>query len=217
MLIDRYFPALRTSYVALDNYGAIYQAVEHLLGAGYQRIGLINFKSNLFHLQERSRGYRSALAHHQRPTRTSWLKEVSLASPQAEVAKAMQALTSGAQAVEAIVFGSNVLTLAGLKLLNQRPIRVPDELALVGFDQTDAYELLATSLTYINQPLEAMGQLATSILVESLGYGPAHHAGEFGGKPGGSGLDPSQKRQAGSVVIPGDLLWRLDNCAWGIV
>lgn len=168
VLIDRCFPHLKTNYVTLDNYQAIYSAVQHLIDQGYQRIGMVTFKTALFHINERARGYQNALSDYRLSFRKSWLKAVSVDNPGAEAGRAVQELTTGRNPVEALVFASNTLTLAGLKRLNVANVRVPDDVAVVGFDETEAYDLFYAPPTYIRQPLPEIGQLATRMLLEAL-------------------------------------------------
>ncbi|WP_026262140.1 LacI family DNA-binding transcriptional regulator [Spirosoma panaciterrae] len=168
VLIDRYFPALKTSYVALDNAQAMYKAVRHLINSGYQNIGLVSFNTSLFHICERGRGYRQALQEAKLPVRKSWQKEINNAHIASEVSKAIQELVLGPKPVEAIVFASNTLTIAGLKQLKRLNKKVPTDLAVVGFDEAEAYELFETPLTYIKQPVQEIGELATQILLDVL-------------------------------------------------
>ncbi len=168
VLIDRYFPQLRTSYVALNNYQSTHTAVQHLIDRGYQRIGMITLNSPLFHMRERTRGYQAALNDNSIPFQKRWLKEVSIDNLTGEVTRAFRELRAGQQPVDAIVFASNSLSLLGLKQIKLLGIRVPQELAVVGFDETEAYDLFYAPLTYVRQPLQAMGQLATKILLETL-------------------------------------------------
>lgn len=168
VLIDRYFPELKTSYVALDNHQSIYTAVQHLIHSGYQRIGLVTYKTSLFHINERTRGYQSALTDNRMPLRKRWSKDVSMTNLEAEVSKAVGELTTGPQRVEAIVFASNTLAVHGLKRIKRAGLRVPDDVAVVSFDEADINDLFHSPLTYVRQPLLAMGQLATKILLETL-------------------------------------------------
>ena len=168
VLIDRYFPHLRTNYVALDNYQSIYIAVQHLIDRGYQRIGMVTFKTSLFHINERARGYQAALNENNIRFQKRWLKEVRGDNLTAEVAKAIREFRAGQQTVEAIVFASNSLSMQGLKQIKLLNLNVPEEIALVGFDETEAYDLFYAPLTFIRQPLQAMGELATRILLETL-------------------------------------------------
>lgn len=168
VLIDRYFPALTTNYVALDNHQAMYAAVRHLLDAGYRRIGMVSYKTSLFHISERVRGYRTALAESGITARKRWLREVSNETVQTEMAKAIHDLTTGQHPADAIVFASNTLAIHGLKQLNALPLRIPDDVAVVSFDDADINDLFYSPLTYVRQPLLEMGQLATKILLDAL-------------------------------------------------
>ncbi|MBK5261935.1 MAG: LacI family DNA-binding transcriptional regulator [Peptostreptococcaceae bacterium] len=65
VLIDRYFEEVNCNYVGLDNFGATYDAISHLIENGYKRIGIIFYKSRLIHMQERVRGYVEAMKENQ--------------------------------------------------------------------------------------------------------------------------------------------------------
>ena len=169
VLIDRYFPDLKTNYVALNNYQAIHTAVQHLIDSGYRRIGMITFKMALFHIHERTRGYQSALNENKIPTKKRWLWEVSsYTTTEHEVTRAVLELTTGQHPVEAIVFASNMLALYGLKQIKSSFLRVPDDIAVVSFDEAEINDLFYSPLTYVRQPLLEMGQLATRILLETV-------------------------------------------------
>lgn len=60
VLVDRYFPGISSNYVGLDNYNASYKAVQHLAEKGRKRIGLITYDTQLFHINERKRGFLEA-------------------------------------------------------------------------------------------------------------------------------------------------------------
>lgn len=168
VLVDRYFPALKTNYVALDNFQAMYMGVQQLIDSGYQRIGLVTFKTPLFHIHERTRGYQSALNDHSIDQHEDWVQVVDLKSLTSDVNKAIAMLTTGPDPVEAILFTTNTLSLCGLKYIKTLPIRVPDDLAVVCFDETEAYDLFYTPLPYIKQPSVEIGQQATQLLINAL-------------------------------------------------
>lgn len=168
VLIDRYFPDLRTNYVALDNFGSIHSAVQHLADSGYGRVGMVTFNTSLFNLTERRRGYQSALKDNELRARKVWLKELPIDARASEIEKAVEELVTGAYPVDAILFATNVLALHGLKKIKALQLNVPDEVAIVSIDQSEAYDLFNTSITYIRQPLLEMGQLATKILLDSI-------------------------------------------------
>jgi LacI family transcriptional regulator len=169
VLIDRYFPDCKTNHVALDDYKAAYTAVKHLIDRGYKRIGMISYDSQLFNLAERKRGYLAALKDNTIPHKKNWLRELGPLPVKLAVEKSLQELLSLSQPVDAILFASNTIALHGLKHINTMGIRVPEELAVVSFDETEAFDLFYAPLTYIKQPLQEMGQAATRILLESIG------------------------------------------------
>jgi LacI family transcriptional regulator len=171
VLIDRYFPGLETSYVAIDNYKAAYTLVKHVVDQGYNRIGLITFKSQLFHLEERKRGYLSAMEENGLAAEKRWIKEVSMNETKREVEKAIDELLALKERVEVILFASNHLSMFGLKHIITLPVRVPDDLALISFDESDSADLFYSPITYMKQPLKEMGQQATKILLENIEKG----------------------------------------------
>jgi LacI family transcriptional regulator len=68
-----------------------------------------------------------------------------------------------------LLFSTNQLAAWGLKHINSLSLTVPDDLAIISFDDTEALDLFYTPLTLIKQPLQEMGRTATKILLDSLG------------------------------------------------
>lgn len=168
VLIDRYFPEINVSHVAIDNYKAAYAAVKHLVEHGNKKIGMVTYTSSLFNLQERKRGYLSALQDHHLEINDNWIKDVSIINDEPAIERALHGLISSPEKVEAILFASNILSTYGLKYINSHQIKVPDDLAIVSFDQSDASSLFYAPLTHIKQPLQEMGRLVTKTLLDSM-------------------------------------------------
>jgi LacI family transcriptional regulator len=168
VLIDRYFPEIQTNYVTIDNYKAAYSAVKHLIENGYRQIGLVGLNIALFNMQERRRGYMEALKEHGLPVKEDWIKRVSRDHVREAVPRAIDELMSLDEPVDAVLFTNNVVSTQALKYINTLPIRVPDDLAIVSFDESDAADLFYAPITHIKQPLVEIGQLATNILLENI-------------------------------------------------
>jgi LacI family transcriptional regulator len=168
VLVDRYFPDISTNYVALDNYKASFSAIQHLINCGYERISMISFDTSLFNIQERKRGYISALKKNGIAFEKSLLIEIRNDDMQANVERAINELLAPGQPVDALLFATNAIATHGLKHINTLHIKVPEQLALVSFDKTDALDLFYAPLTYLNQPLSEMGRLATKILIAAI-------------------------------------------------
>jgi LacI family transcriptional regulator len=168
VLIDRYFPSLNTSYVALDNYGAAWKAVEYLIAEGRHKIGMIIYDTELYNLRERKRGYTEALKEYKLPAKKSFIKELDIRVDKSAIEKAIQDLLTGPDAVDALLFGSNNIAVAGLKYISTLSIRIPEQLAIVSFDETEALNFFYAPFAYIKQPLPEIGRLATKILLDCI-------------------------------------------------
>lgn len=168
VLLDRYFPDIPTDYVSTDHYKAAYDAANHLITNGYKRIGMIAYKSGLFHMQERIRGYQDALKDTRIPVQKIWLKKVRFTHIETEVRSAIDELTTTEQPVDALIFATYGLAINGLKYINELRLRVPDDLAIVSFGQAEVFDLYYCPITYLKQPIGLLGQTAVGLLVEKL-------------------------------------------------
>ena len=171
VLIDRYFPALAIPSVTVNNEEAAYRCTAHLVEVGCRRIGMIGFKTTLHHLQDRKKGFVKALKDHGIAVEDDQVKEVSLDARREEVERALAQLLAGPQPVDALFFASNKLSTFGLKYINTLTLRVPDDLAICSFDQSDATELFYATLTHVRQPMQEMGKLALRLLLQGMNEG----------------------------------------------
>ena len=167
VLTDRYFSNLSTNYVVLDNYSAAFDAVAHLTGNGYNRIGMIAYRSDLIHMQERIRGYSEAIKR-VLPENDIQLEEVSYNNINTDTEKAIEKLTRGEYKLDALIFATNALTISGLYSIKKLNLKVPEELAIVGFDGNAAFDFFSSPLSYIEQPIEEMGREAVRVLIEQI-------------------------------------------------
>lgn len=169
VLIDRYFPKLAVNYVGVKNYEAAYQCAAHLIATGRHCIGFIGFKTSLHHLQDRKKGFLKALKNEGINVLAAQIKEVPLSAGKEEIEAVMQQLLFGSAPVDAVFFSSNKLSTIGLKYINNLPLRVPNDVAICSFDESDATDLFYASLTHVRQPLQAIGKQAVRLLLKNIG------------------------------------------------
>lgn len=167
VLADRYFEEISANYVILDNFRASYDAVSHLLEMGHRKIGIIVYKSSLFHMRERIRGYVEAMTdnHLEQEIR---IEEVQYGFIQNETRNCMFGMTSGEKKVDALLFATNALTISGLYCIKELNIKVPEDIAIIGFDGNAAFDFFYTPLTYIEQPVDQMGMEAVRVLISQI-------------------------------------------------
>ena len=168
VLIDRIFPSVAASYAALDNFEAAYRATEYIIKGGAKQPAMINYETGLFHLEERTHGYWQALKDYNISFREEWLKKVHISNSKTQIEAAMQHLLQLPNPADAILFGSNSITNFAVKYINTLPVKVPDDLALISFDETEALDLFYAPITCVQQPLKEMGHQAIHILLDKL-------------------------------------------------
>lgn len=169
VLVDRYFPEVKVNYVTIDNLGAACNGVSHLVETGCKRIGLIAFKTDLLHLQDRKQGYLQALKKGKIAVSKNLIKEVAIdETTQEEVEVAINELMRLPGGIDALFFASNKVATYGLQYLNKQKVAVPKKVKVLNFDQSDAAELFYVPLTHVRQPMQQMGKEAVRILIESI-------------------------------------------------
>lgn len=168
VLLDRHFPDIQTDFVATNNYKASYDAGTHLVKSGYQKVGLIAYKSEMYHMVERIRGYKHALRDNGVDFNNNWLKEVRFETMEKEVKVAIDEIMSSSQKVDALIFATYGLAINGLKYINELRLKVPSDVAIVSFGQAEVFDLYYCPITYMRQPLELLGKTAVQYLIEKM-------------------------------------------------
>ncbi|MFT4022179.1 MAG: LacI family DNA-binding transcriptional regulator [Flavihumibacter sp.] len=169
VLIDRYFNDLNANTVRIDNYQASFKAVKHLHGRGYRRIAMVAYKTRLPHMEDRKQGFLKALESLGLPVHENSLMESSYENIGSDVAAIMQRLLDQADhRPDSFLFATNSLAINGLKEINKRKLKVPDDLGIISFDETEAFDFFYCPLTYINQSTDRIGKEAVRILMQQL-------------------------------------------------
>ncbi|MDQ3290281.1 MAG: LacI family transcriptional regulator [Bacteroidota bacterium] len=168
VLLDRYFPEIQSDFVSINNFKAAYDAGMHLIKNGYYQIGFIGYKSELFHMQERIRGYQQALKENNLNPKKSWLKRVNIQNIEKEVKASINELITPDNRVDAIIFATYSLAVNGLKYLNELKLKVPADVAIVSFGQAEVFDLYYCPITYLHQPISDLGKTAVELLIKKL-------------------------------------------------
>jgi LacI family transcriptional regulator len=168
VLLDRHFPELNTDFVATDNFKASYDGCEHLIAMGYERIGLIAYKLDMHHMQERIRGYQFALKDNHIENKEEWLVEVEFENLENEVKKGIDHFLALENKPDALMFATYGLAINALKYINELKLKVPDDFAIVSFGQAEIFELYYCPITYLLQPLEDLGVRAVDVLLDKI-------------------------------------------------
>jgi LacI family transcriptional regulator/LacI family repressor for deo operon, udp, cdd, tsx, nupC, and nupG len=164
--VDRRLPGTRVDTILSDNRKGAYQAVSHLIDLGHERIGFIGGIPHISTLTERRAGYERALRDHDLPVDPALIMEGDDRREQGKIFTSE--LLSLDAPPTALFTGNNLTTLGALAALNERGVAVPDEMALVGYDDVPWPMALNPPPTVVDQPGYEMGRRAAEILLGRL-------------------------------------------------
>ncbi|MDP4130245.1 MAG: substrate-binding domain-containing protein [Bacteroidota bacterium] len=168
VLIDRYFPGLSANSVHIDNYRSAYDASEHLIRKGYRRIAMVAYETALPHMQERIRGYLAALKANGIRTKRNWMMKTGFTNLDQDVQTGLRKMLDGKERPDAFFFATNSLAVAGLKYIYREGIRVPEELGIISFDESDVFDFFYAPVTYVRQSIEDIGKTALDLLMKQM-------------------------------------------------
>jgi LacI family fructose operon transcriptional repressor len=165
VLVDRALKNGDVDAVLLDNLSAASELTTHLLEQGYRRIAALIGDTNTTGL-ERQRGYEAALREHGLAPLPALVK---ILRPQIDTGcAAAKQLLEAAQPPDAILAGNSLLTAGVLQAIRERNLRIPQDVAVVGFDETVWASLVEPAITTMAQPTDEIGKTATELLLQRI-------------------------------------------------
>ena len=119
-------------------------------------------------MQERIRGYNAALKANGIRTKRNWLQKAGYTTLEQDVQKGLRNALGGRDAPDAFFFATNSLAVSGLKYIYREGIRVPEELGVISFDESDAFDFFYSPVTYVRQSIEDIGKRALDLLMNQI-------------------------------------------------
>jgi len=151
VLFDSYIPNLKEHSIIVDNFEGTYNATRHLQNNGYSNIAFITIDSMLAHLEDRALGYIEALKENKSAIFISRINhEASTDLKRKEIAHFLTENTE----IDAVIFGTNYLTITGLLAIKKLGKKIPVDMAVVSFDDIEYFQLVTPEITTIAQPIE---------------------------------------------------------------
>ena len=171
IFVDRYLSGLSIDYVGADNRGGGYRATEHLIILGHRRIGFIFLEKETMEttssVKERWQGYFDALQKYGVPYDPSLI----MADANLKYASASSGIQEFLQRTDrpSAVFAVNdFVALDVMQAAHALHLRIPQDLALVGFDNEHFASRINPPLTTVNQPFFDIGLRAGTLLVNRI-------------------------------------------------
>jgi LacI family transcriptional regulator len=174
-LIDSGYPCLmynrrlrsgRGNYIVLDNVRASRDVTHHLLRLGHRRIGFIAGLPETSTAADRLRGYREALRSAGLPVDPHFVRPGAFKAEMAQ--RAAQELLKLRRRPTAIVAGNDLMALGVIHVAGEMGLKVPEDIAVVGFDDIEIAAHRAIQLTTMAQQKSEMGRLAAAWILEII-------------------------------------------------
>lgn len=169
VFFDRIIDEIDTHKVTVDNKKGGFDATAHLIKSGFKNIAALANAEYLSITRERLGGYQAALEDNNLKYDPSLVKHCLHGGlVYDEVEKALDSLFKQKKKPDAIFAAADKLTTNCLRYFKAKKIRVPEDIAIIGFSNIDLTELLSPSLSVVRQPAFEMGQVATELLLNLI-------------------------------------------------
>lgn len=169
VFFDRVAEEIKTHKVISNNYQGAYDATLHLINSGYTSIAFMGNASHLSITKERMAGYLDAHRDGNVPITESMTRYCQHGGViYEEVEEALKSLLRARKKPQAILACADKLTTNCLRYFNKQKIKVPENIALIGFSNLDLTDLLKPSLSVIRQQAFEIGQQSMELLLQLI-------------------------------------------------
>lgn len=166
VFFDRVLPCTDISKVVVDEFQSAFTAVEHLIKCGHKKIAHLAGPSNLSISKDRMNGYLSALTKHDIPIDKNLI--ITCQNFEEDAPKGIKKLFAHKPYPDGIFAINDASAVTVIKYLNKKKIRIPEEVAVIGFNNDPISEIVEPSLTTVYLPCYEMGQIAVAQLINRI-------------------------------------------------
>lgn len=179
VFVNGALPELDASFISNDDAASMHLAIDHLTSQGHRRIGLAVGPARFSPVQGKVEGFRQAMAERLGMTEVDDLIEYSMFSVEGGAVAARRLLDTG---VTAVICGSDLMALGVIRAARERGIVVPQQLSVVGYDDSLLIGFTDPPLTTIRQAVGAMAAAAVEALLDEIN-GTRNQRSEFVFRP----------------------------------
>ena len=167
VMFDKVSDKIPCTQVIIDEEIAAYNVVEHLINTGKKRIAIIKETENSFNSEKRFAGYIRALKEHNLPID----EKIILSTEDISMKKGRlmtNILLSLKKRPDAIFAITDTSAIGAIKALHKYKVKIPEEIAVVGFSNSIHSTIIQPALTTVDQPGEKIGKTAVKYLIEEI-------------------------------------------------
>lgn len=166
VFFDRIVREIEADRVVVDDFNGGYKVTKHLIEQGCKRIAHLTGPLNLITYSDRKRGYKQALVDHHLEVDEELIIVNNLT--RTDGLMAVQQLLKLKNRPDAVFCGNDTTALSAILYLKEVGIKVPEDIAIVGFSNEPFSEVVTPSISTIKQPGFEMGQKAAQMLIKQI-------------------------------------------------
>jgi DNA-binding LacI/PurR family transcriptional regulator len=181
VLLGERVPGGTADHVAIDNVAAARAATAHLLAGGRTRVAAIGYQGSASGetARLRARGYEEALSAAAGVRADPKLRATTRSFHRDDGARAMERLLDNPKPPDAVFCFNDLLALGALRVLWRRGVKVPDDIAVIGFDDVDEAKFATPALSTVRPDKEEIARVAVDYLFDRVTGGTALPAREY--------------------------------------
>jgi LacI family transcriptional regulator/LacI family repressor for deo operon, udp, cdd, tsx, nupC, and nupG len=164
--VDRSLSDSTIDKVEVDNYQGAFDAVAHLIKIGHRRIGLITGRGNISTSRDRKLGYEQALTASEIPVNPEYVRMGDY--KQASGIALADELLALPVPPTALFVANNLMAVGAIEAIHARNLKIPQDVAVIGFDDLPWADALDPPLTMVRQPAYEVGRAAAELLLKRL-------------------------------------------------
>lgn len=167
VLFDKVSSKIPCTQIVINEEEAAYNVVEHLIELGKKRIAIIKETENSYNSEKRYAGYLRALNHHGIPIREKIIlstEDISLVNGK----RLTNILLSKKKRPDAIFAITDNAAIGAIKVLHKFKVKIPEEIAVVGFSNSINSTIINPALTTVDQPGDKIGRTAVTYLINEI-------------------------------------------------
>jgi DNA-binding LacI/PurR family transcriptional regulator len=166
VFFDRACPNIVASRVVIDDYRSAFDAVSYLIGRGYKRIAHFAGPRELDICKKRLHGYIEALRQARIPIVSTQIRYGGL--HEQDGYDSMNSILGQNEIPDAIFCVNDPVAIGAFQRINEAGLRIPQDIALIGFSNNEITRLINPPMTTVDQPSFEMGKKAAELLIKAI-------------------------------------------------
>lgn len=174
VILDGYFESAKRDCIVINNTQGAYEATEYLIKNGHTQIGYLKSNIRIKNFQARYQGFEKALDSNKLTLNTQFV--FKLGSSTETTCVAMRKYLNSHRTMPSAFFAENdMIALGVIKALKEYGYRIPEDISVIGFDNTPLAEVIEPELTTIHVPKQRLGVLAVDRLITCIKESPEEY------------------------------------------